>query len=290
LPKLAIGMPVYNAEAYLEDALDSLIAQDFKDFEIIISDNASIDRTAEICQEYCDKFENISYYRNEANLGAAENFNRVFSLATSEYFKWAAYDDICAPGFLTRCVEILDNDDTIGLCCSRIGRIDDEGQFLDEYTYEIDIDSVDRCVRFNYLVSVWHDCIFMFGVFRSSLLVSTGLIGNYEGSDRVLLAGIGLLGRIHVFDELLFYRRDHKKTSIKLSKDERRRWYDPSGKIDNSFSSLRILVGYFKCIGFFKLGLTESFRCYASVLGYIRLRRYVLTDDIKGLVKSSFGV
>jgi len=114
-PRVSIGLPVYNGENYLEEAIDSILAQTYKDFELIISDNASTDRTPDICQAYANKDPRIRYYRNEKNIGAAVNFNRVFELSSSEYFKWAAHDDIIAPDYISECIEILDNDDSIVL-------------------------------------------------------------------------------------------------------------------------------------------------------------------------------
>ena len=79
-PRVSIGLPVCNGENYLKQALDSIMAQTYTDFELIISDNASTDRTAQICKEYANRDPRIRYYRNEKNLGAARNFNYVFEL------------------------------------------------------------------------------------------------------------------------------------------------------------------------------------------------------------------
>src|SRR5688572_10868700 len=98
-PRVSIGLPVYNGENYLAEAIDSILAQTFEDFELIISDNASTDRTQEICEAYAAKDGRIRYYRSEVNKGSAWNFNRVFELARGEYFKWAAHDDYIAPEY-----------------------------------------------------------------------------------------------------------------------------------------------------------------------------------------------
>ncbi|MEM4134638.1 MAG: glycosyltransferase, partial [Candidatus Micrarchaeia archaeon] len=79
-PLVSIGMPVYNGERFIRQALDSLLAQDYENFELIISDNASEDKTPEICLEYAARDKRIRYYRNEKNMGAAWNFKRVFDL------------------------------------------------------------------------------------------------------------------------------------------------------------------------------------------------------------------
>jgi glycosyltransferase involved in cell wall biosynthesis len=117
-PRVSIGLPVYNGERFLKDALDSILSQTYRDFELIISDNASSDHTEEICRRYAARDERVRYYRYDNNVGAARNFNRVFQLSRGEYFKWAAHDDICSPGFLQRCVKILDSDTAVVVCFS----------------------------------------------------------------------------------------------------------------------------------------------------------------------------
>src|SRR5215213_6401610 len=91
---VSIGLPVYNGDRFLARSLDSLLAQTMPDFELIISDNASSDGTAEICRAYARRDRRIRCVRNEHNLGVYRNFNRVFQLSSGKYFKWAAADDV----------------------------------------------------------------------------------------------------------------------------------------------------------------------------------------------------
>src|ERR1035438_9843576 len=100
VPRVSIGLPVYNGENYLDPALNSILRQDYSDLELIISDNASTDATGNICREYAAKDPRIRYYRNETNIGASANFNCLVKLARGEYFKWAAHDDVHLQGFL----------------------------------------------------------------------------------------------------------------------------------------------------------------------------------------------
>lgn len=93
IPKVSIGMPVYNGEKYIREALDSLLAQTFTDFELIISDNCSKDKTQEICLVYAIKDSRIKYIRQQKNIGVALNFEFVLNTAQAEYFLWAASDD-----------------------------------------------------------------------------------------------------------------------------------------------------------------------------------------------------
>src|SRR6476620_6905800 len=108
MPRLAIGIPVFNGQEFLPELLDTLLAQTFRDFEILICDNASNDRTGDICREYAHRDTRVRYFCNERNLGALANFNRVFELSTAPLFKWAAHDDLYRPEYLETCVRLLD--------------------------------------------------------------------------------------------------------------------------------------------------------------------------------------
>jgi glycosyltransferase involved in cell wall biosynthesis len=100
-------MPVRNGETFIEETLQSLPDQTFDDFELIISDNASEDRTSIICQHYAGRDRRIRYSRFQTNVGAAPNYNQVFRLAGGRFFKWVSHDDICLPDYLIRCVEVF---------------------------------------------------------------------------------------------------------------------------------------------------------------------------------------
>ena len=88
MKKVSIGMPAYNSEDIIGAALDSLLAQDFEDFELIISDDASQDRTPEICREYAETDDRVKYHYSATNVGALRNLNRVFDL----FFRLAYID------------------------------------------------------------------------------------------------------------------------------------------------------------------------------------------------------
>src|SRR3989304_6465989 len=115
-PLVSVGLPVFNGNKYIEQAIDSILAQTYQNFELIISDNASNDRTQEICQAFVARDKRIKYFRNDKNLGAAPNFNNVFNLSSGKYFKWAAYDDLLAPDFLSRCIDVLESMPDVVLC------------------------------------------------------------------------------------------------------------------------------------------------------------------------------
>jgi glycosyltransferase involved in cell wall biosynthesis len=96
VPRLTVGLPVYNGEKYLAESLEALLGQSYEDFELIISDNASTDGTADICRRYGEQDSRIRYVRQSRNIGCAPNHNFVVKEARGELFKWASDDDLYA--------------------------------------------------------------------------------------------------------------------------------------------------------------------------------------------------
>ena len=120
VPRLSIGLPVFNGEQFIRAAVESILAQSFSDFELIISDNASTDMTPAICREYAQRDSRIRFIQQSENRGGAWNFNHVFSLARGSYFKWAPCDDVIAPTYLERCIEALDRTPAAVLAQARV--------------------------------------------------------------------------------------------------------------------------------------------------------------------------
>jgi glycosyltransferase involved in cell wall biosynthesis len=210
-PRLSIGFPVYNGEKYLRQALDSILCQTFMDFELIISDNASKDKTEKICREYIRADDRIVYWRNKTNIGGPANYNHTFRLAQGKYFKWTAYDDILAPTYIEKCVKVLDDDPTIVLCHSKVSRIDGNGLVTGNYDANTlyNTNSYKPHERFADLISPLNTCWAIHAVMRTDSLGKTPLHGSYVDADRNLLAEMGLIGRFYEVPEHLFFRRDH---------------------------------------------------------------------------------
>ena len=171
-PLVSIGMPVYNGDRYLRQALDSLLAQDYENFELIISDNASTDRTPLICQEYAARSPNIHYYKNPHNLGSAKNFNRTFQLSSGKYFMWAAHDDLWEKTYISKCVAQLDQNPAAVLCCSEITFLNEEGRVRYDWTRAIrNLATLGMSIseRVHQLIARV-DCVGISGVIRSDRL------------------------------------------------------------------------------------------------------------------------
>lgn len=169
-PRLSIGLPVYNGERYLGQALDSILGQTFTDFEVIVSDNASNDATVQIVESYAERDARIRLVKNSFNHGAAWNYNTVFMQAKGDYFKWAAHDDILQPQFLEACIHVLDQEPAIVLVHSKTKMIDEYGQPAGSYETKMDTTGSRPSERFHDLVLTRHPCTAIFGVARAKIL------------------------------------------------------------------------------------------------------------------------
>jgi glycosyltransferase involved in cell wall biosynthesis len=209
-PFVSIGMPVYNGERFIRQALDSLLVQDYENFELIISDNASTDTTSNICQRYADRDARIRYLRNEINLGVSPNHKRVLEMARGEYFKWAAHDDECLPTFLNRCMSVFEKaPQSVVLVYPQSLLIDAEGRVIGEYRASIEAKDSRPHRRLAPVLSNVVVGTPMYGVMRTNALRQTRLIDAFSGSDYVLFAELAMLGEIWEFPELLLRKRFH---------------------------------------------------------------------------------
>lgn len=224
-------MPVYNGEAFLASAVESILTQTLPDFELIISDNASTDGTESICRDFAARDPRIRYYRNDINLGAAQNFNRVFELSSAEYFKWATSDDVSEPRYLQSCVDVLERESDVVLCYGKTKIIDEAGEVLQCYEDGLNLICDSAGGRFLQLKFNMRLCNAFCGVIRSSALRKTRLIQNHLGSDECLLVELCLMGKFQELPEYLFLRRTHPGSSmVNKEVDTQLEFYDPKLK------------------------------------------------------------
>jgi len=277
IPRVTIGLPVYNGEKYLAFAIESILAQSYRDFELIIADNSSIDNTQSICEKYSAQDKRIRYIRNPQNLGAAPNFNLTFGLAKSEYFKWAAYDDVIAIDYLARCVEVLDEHPNIVLCQTTVNVIDEHDAKGDTLRYEADVCAAQPHHRFRNIALIRSNTALpVFGVIRSDVLEKTGLIGSYPSSDVVLLAELSLYGQFIELDEPLFFWRVHDMQSFRgeyAVERDRVTWFNTAMADSISLPKWQYLLGYLRAIS--EAPLSSQQRAYC----YFQLSRWMLVPD-----------
>jgi glycosyltransferase involved in cell wall biosynthesis len=298
-PLLGVGLFVFNGERFIEEALQSILNQTFTDFELIISDNASTDRTGEIAQAYAKCDDRIRYYRSEKNMGAGWNARRVYELARGKYFKWAAVDDLLEPDLLERCVEILESDPGCVVAHARTKEVDENRVFIRNYVTPTKSDYDDPVTRFREMLWEGGDrCYQIYGVMRMSALRQLPPQGIYVNADGVLLARMSLLGRFYEVPEYLFVNRRHSTQSgetlpVRVKQSRRFRltnwycsslpcpeWWDPSKSRALTFPEFRLLLEYFLSIFRAPLGPRQKLRCYYRLLTWTKRHYKQMLKDL----------
>ncbi len=297
---LSIGLPVYNGAEHLAEALTSLLGQEYGDFELIISDNASTDATEEICRTFAGRDRRVQYHRQATNCGAAANYNRVFELSLGRYFKWATHDDVCAPAYLRRCMEAISaNPGRAVLCYGKTILIDGSGAVIRPYEDHLDIRDARPAARLRHLLRNLVLCNAIAGVIRADALRATGLIGTYGGSDVVLLAELVLQGEFWEIPEPLFYRRmardaanaGHETPKHMHGKDTSAQiaaWFDPRNRERLVLPGTRRLWEHLRAIKRAGLSWSDKLECYDVLLQerLLRQRQWrVLGGEVKQAVR-----
>jgi glycosyltransferase involved in cell wall biosynthesis len=268
-PLISIGLAVYNGERYLAEAIDSILAQTYRNFELIISDNASTDSTAAICQRYAAD-PRVRYYRNTTNIGGANNENLTFTYATGAYFRWAGHDDVLAPTMLERAVEALEADPGAVLCFFDFATINAAGEQGERRSHPLGR-AAQPWQRFRELASMGHRCEATYGLMRASTLRVTGLQHNYTDSDRTFLAQLALHGRFAYLPELLFYQRHHEAMSTAAYPEWRQRmlWFDEGNRTRVTLPYWLQLLHYLQVIARAPVGAEDKLRCYAFMARWV---------------------
>jgi glycosyltransferase involved in cell wall biosynthesis len=228
-PRIGIGMPVYNGEEFIRQAVESHLAQTFGDFELVITDNQSTDGTEAICREYVALDRRVRYVRNDSNVGGPGNFRQSFRHCRGVYHKWSTADDWWDPTFLEKAVAILDRDAETVLVYPKTVLVDNSGQETSRYDDKLHLRQDRPSERFIRLYQTIGLCQAHLGLIRRDRMARTGLIGRELASDIRFLAELSLYGKFFVIPEYLFFRRFHETSSSwdRSSMDRQVAYYAP---------------------------------------------------------------
>jgi glycosyltransferase involved in cell wall biosynthesis len=289
-PKVSIGLPVYNGENYLASAIESILAQTFGDFELIICDNASTDQTREICRGYVKRDHRIRYFRHKRNIGATSNFNSCLALSTGEYFKWMAHDDMLHPDFLARCVDALDADPNAVLCQSLVEYIDENGRGFGIYDSCLaGADSSEASKRFRALVLLPHPCNEIFGLIRCQALAGSIQLGNYYLAEYVLLGELALRGRFIQIHKPLQMMREHTDRATRAMNrlQVRLSFNNPKRARQIDLPVWRCYGKYFQVVAKHLRDRRTRLRCYKHLLSwwFVNLNWARMAVDLLALVE-----
>jgi glycosyltransferase involved in cell wall biosynthesis len=227
-PRVTIGVPAYNAERYVALALESLVNQTYDDIEILVCDNASTDSTGDIARAFANRDPRIRYVRNNENIGAGRNFMRCVELTRSELFRWQAADDLSAPTFVERCVEVLDARPDVIQAYPRTILIDANGAELEKYNERIQTLADSPRQRYLHVMRNIGLVNSSFGVMRTNLLRRTSMLGTYQGADVVWQAEMALYGKLYEIPGYLHFRRMHADAHSAMTFAQGYAFYNPS--------------------------------------------------------------
>jgi len=280
-PRLTIGVPVYNGEDYIAEAIESHLQQDFGDFELIVSDNCSDDSTPEIVQKFVEADSRVVYSRTAENLGGPANFNRLFRLGDAELFTWAAADDRIEPGYLSGVIDMMDDDPTVVIGHSESLLIDPESVPMlqmdqgwlggDGYLEAIKLAPPPGDERFgsprpheriDAVINNNHRNFYIFGIMRRETMLQTRLHRLFYGGDRTLLVEMAMRGTFRKVPDPLFASRSHAKNSGRngLNFEELKQ----HGAQDLSFAG-QVLKGYVNAVRRANVSRADELRCLAVI-------------------------
>jgi glycosyltransferase involved in cell wall biosynthesis len=292
IPKLSIGVPVYNAEKYLEGCLACYLDQEFRDIELIVSDNGSTDGTRAICERYAAKDPRVSYHRHAANQGASWNYNFTLQVARGPYFKWAAYDDLISRDFLGACVAALDAHPADILCYGTTVIIDAEGKETDRYADPMRIASRRPSERLREYFRKVRLTNAIYGVMRTEVLRATGGMGGFANSDVVLLAELAMRGPFRELPGIQFYRRIHEQAyASNKTWNQKAVWFDARNQGKLALPTWQHLAAYLSSLRRTPMSAAEKLKCYAVFARReIYEARDLLTELGVGLKVKLFGM
>jgi glycosyltransferase involved in cell wall biosynthesis len=228
-PLVSIGFPVYNGELTMRRALDSLLAQDYPNLELVISDNGSSDGTAAICQEYAQKDGRVRYYHVDQNQGQMWNFSRVLEEARGEYFMWSAHDDVWKPEFVRLLQADLQAHPEAGVAMSGVDIVDESGRpvkivrFTERGQSPNTFSAYQLLLR---LMTLWGSTskshhLYWYGLFRRELLLRTfPYYLNTLFGDRMFVSTLALVTRFRYVDQGLYIRTRNSKNFVNRYPDE----------------------------------------------------------------------
>lgn len=286
---VAIGLPVYNGERYLAETLSSVLNQTFPHFRLFIADNASTDGTEDICRQFAEKDERITYIRNPVNLGAAKNYTRCFEPARSPYFRWQNADDPIEPELLERCVKVLDERPDVVLAYGKSRIIDEDGNLIEEYDDNLDLQSDNPAERFIECMRRIGLQNLMYGLIRRDALARTALLGNYVAADINLIAELTLYGKFHEIPVHLFNRRMHPQASSWERSDEERQrnFWDPQ-KRKMILQTWRSLFEYHKAVARAPISLSDKRTLFYHLLKQAYWKKQPMKNELVDVIK--FGL
>lgn len=289
MPRISFAVPAYNCERYIAQSIESLLAQTFGDFELVISDNASTDGTEDICRRYAALDRRVRYVRRDTNVGGPGNFRYVFSLCSAEFHKWSTADDFWDPTYVEKCMRVLDARPDVVLCYSHTRLVNSDGAPIEDYRDNLDLDDPSPRRRFAQVLDRIGLCHAHLGVIRRAAMARTRLIGNERASDAHFLAELALYGKFAIVPEWLFYRRFHEQSSSwnRSSDEHQKKYYAPQSRRAPGLHSAKKFVGLYGAAWRAPIGVGSKLALSSDLARRVFWDRAEVTRDIASAVLPS---
>ena len=288
-PLVSIGMPVYNGERFIREALDSLLAQDYENFELIISDNASTDRTQDICEEYAKSDPRIRYYRNKENIGSWDNFKKVAELALGKYFMWAAHDDVWHPTYIRELSALLEQYNSAVLAVCQATKIDLDGSRVwvrPLVQSSLGMRRIDRLTHF--LENVYGALIY--GMFKRCAVINALELMDQRsdpmGADLLMVLKCIDKGDVIALERPLYFQRRYGLSSNS-------NFYQGVHQVASSHLNYSLLL--FRCFDWPSLSLSEKASLFKACSLHIARRvvgkyyRNVIAEQVKRALQKAIS-
>lgn len=267
---LGIGLPVYNGEKFIGQTIESLLNQTLTDFRLIICDNASTDRTEEICAGYAKADKRIKYIRNSANIGPSLNAAKVFQESQpTKYFALIGHDDLWASNFAEKLIKMLEDTPDASLAFSWFIYIDNIGKEVRKYDLGRMNKNFPEMIYQNrrQRISFQPSACFVHGIIRSNFFdtsLFTKRYGIYE--DVFMLRALAGRGPFLVHPERLFMKRLHQNnySSTQSHKKEQRK--------------IECIVAAKELIKRLDLSFSETVNLVLSLLYFFKVKRFYIRN------------
>jgi glycosyltransferase involved in cell wall biosynthesis len=254
-PKISIGMPVWNGEPFIKEALHSILNQTYVNFELIISDNGSNDKTEEICKYFNSRDERIKYYRSPINKGGFNNFMSVLNKSDGDYFMWAAADDQWDLNWLEVLIEecLITNSIVFG----NLRQIDSFGKIIPYATNNRNLTfsglSIIRRMKFFFYPGVLGKANLIYALYPKQILTSQSLSvlgGRFKHSDMLFIYHLLKNNNIKANLNTYFYKRVSENYKYSINGNDKLKNIK-NITLKNIIYSVKNITGYYQ--GYFSI-------------------------------------
>ncbi len=282
VPRVSIGIPIFNGAKTIADTLDSLLAQTYTDFEIVVSDNASTDNSVTIVTAYQKRDSRIRLIKQQKNIGANGNFSAVVDAARGEYFKWATCSDLCSTNFLEACVRMLDQSPEVVLAAPRTRLFTTHPSEASEYDGDIEVRKPTAIARFLELIETLKLNNAMNGLIRiKDLRCRHPVIDHFMKADIVMVSCLAMQGQFAIARDAIFLRRMDPCTSTSLMnpEDDMKHHY-PVMTRKALFPTWRLYLGWWRAIRQTPISGSDKRRAMLHVLKMCRWEQREMFEDL----------